>query len=407
MNRLLQTENAQISLNECPLVDTLPLEIVERKGLGHPDTICDALADEISRSLSNYYLKHFGMILHHNVDKALLCGGQSVAAFGGGKVTAPIVIYLAGRATETVGSLKVPIQKLAIESSRRWLRKNLRFVDIDKHIRLYCNIRPGSVELTKLFLSQCKDGIVLANDTSCGVGYAPLNILENLVLQVEQHLNSPAVKEEFPAIGEDIKVMGVRQGNEINLTVACAIIGQFIIDISDYISIKQKIAEQTHIVAKKFGVESVNVVVNAADDITEKSIYLTVTGTSAENGDDGEVGRGNRVNGLITFYRPMSMEATAGKNPVTHVGKLYNILAQQVAQDIVNNVDGVLEVYCYLFGKIGQPIDNPAVVDLKVRLASGVSLKDVSGQVDSILNHHLATVKTLWREIVAESISLF
>ena len=32
------------------------IELVERKGLGHPDSICDALAEELSRSLSRYCL---------------------------------------------------------------------------------------------------------------------------------------------------------------------------------------------------------------------------------------------------------------------------------------------------------------------------------------------------------------
>ena len=399
--------HVQISLLECPIVSSLPLEIVERKGLGHPDTICDALAEELSRNLSNYYLDHFGMILHHNVDKALLCGGQALASFGGGEMIKPIEIYLAGRATDHVGGVKVPIQEMAIEGSRRWLNEHLRFVDIDRHVRFYCNIRPGSVELTKLFLSQHKAKIAIANDTSCGVGYAPLNTLENLVLQVERYLNSPDIKAAFPAIGEDIKVMGVRRGNEISLTVACAMVGQFITDMSGYINIKKKVAELTHIAANMAGAEPINVVVNAADDIAEKNIYLTVTGTSAENGDDGEVGRGNRANGLITFYRPMSMEALAGKNPVSHIGKLYNVLAQRIAQDIVNSVDGVLEVYCYLLGQIGQPIDDPAVADLKVRLASGVDMEEVRGQVDVVAHYHLATIKTLWRALITESISLF
>lgn len=75
------------------------VEIVERKGLGHPDTICDALAEAFSRNLCREYLARFGSILHHNVDKALLCGGRSAPAFEGGAILSPIDIYLAGRAT--------------------------------------------------------------------------------------------------------------------------------------------------------------------------------------------------------------------------------------------------------------------------------------------------------------------
>lgn len=397
----------QISLLECPAIGSLPLEIVERKGVGHPDTICDALAEELSRTLSRYYLDQFGLILHHNVDKALLCGGQSRAYFGGGEVLKPIEIYLAGRATEIVGGARVPLQELAIESSRRWLRKNLRFVDVERHVRLHCHIRPGSAELTELFLRQQETKITLANDTSCGVGYAPLNTLENLVLQVERHLNSPAVKTVFPAIGEDIKVMGVRRGGGINLTVACAMVGRFITDMPGYITAKAQVAELTRTAARMAGVESIEVAVNAADGVTADSIYLTVTGTSAENGDDGEVGRGNRVNGLITFYRPMSMEAAAGKNPVSHVGKLYNLLAHRIAQDIVSSVTGVDEAYCYLLGQIGRPIDEPAVIDLKLRLTSGVGLEEVQIHVNEIVRHHLETLGSLWRELITGSILLF
>lgn len=397
----------EISHLDAPAVGRLPLEIVERKGAGHPDSICDALAEELSRTLSRYYLDQFGLILHHNVDKGLLCGGQARACFGGGEVLQPIDIFLAGRATEIVGDARVPLQELAIESSRRWLRENLRFVDVERHVRLHCHIRPGSAELTELFLRQQKARMPLANDTSCGVGYAPLNTLENVVLQVERYLNSSAVKTACPAIGEDIKVMGVRRGGNISLTVACAMVGRFITNLADYHSAKAQVVEFTHIAARQVGVEAVEVTVNAADGVTADSIYLTVTGTSAENGDDGEVGRGNRINGLIAFYRPMSMEAAAGKNPVSHVGKLYNLLAHRIAQDIVGSVAGVEEAYCYLLGQIGRRIDEPAVVDLKLRLAPGVGLEKVRMRSDEIVSHHLATLGSIWRELITGSILLF
>ena len=79
------------------------VEIVERKGLGHPDTICDALAEQFSVRLCRYYLDRFGVVLHHNVDKALLVGGSASPVFGGGKVHTPIEIYLAGRAVTRAG----------------------------------------------------------------------------------------------------------------------------------------------------------------------------------------------------------------------------------------------------------------------------------------------------------------
>jgi S-adenosylmethionine synthetase len=88
----------QVILSSLESVDDT-VEVVERKGLGHPDTICDALAEALSLSLCREYQQRFGAILHHNVDKALLCGGSAVPSFGGGTVTRPIDIYLAGRAS--------------------------------------------------------------------------------------------------------------------------------------------------------------------------------------------------------------------------------------------------------------------------------------------------------------------
>lgn len=398
----------EISLLDSPAVGSLPLEIVERKGAGHPDTICDALAEELSSTLSRYYLEHFGLILHHNVDKGLLCGGRARAVFGGGEVLEPIELFLTGRATETVAGAKVPLRELAVESSRAWLRQHLRHLDVDRHVRLHCLIRPGSAELTELFLRQREAARVpLANDTSCGVGYAPFDALESLVLQVERHLNSPEVKAACPAIGEDIKVMGVRRGSDISLTVACAMVARFVADMPAYLAAKAQVAEFAREAARQVGVPSIEVAVNAADGTTADSIYLTVTGTSAESGDDGEVGRGNRVNGLITFYRPMSMEAAAGKNPVSHVGKLYNLLAHRIAHALVREVDGIAEAYCCLLGQIGRPIDDPAVVDLKLRLAPGVRLADIQGRAWEVTRHHLASAGNLWRELITGTITLF
>src|SRR5512133_1598860 len=115
-----------------PLSVADDVEIVERKGIGHPDTICDALAETLSRNLCRAYQHRFGRVLHHNVDKALLSGGQAAPAFGGGSVTAPIRIFLAGRAITTVGNEVIPVDEIAIEGSRAWLKANLHALDVER-----------------------------------------------------------------------------------------------------------------------------------------------------------------------------------------------------------------------------------------------------------------------------------
>ena len=328
----------ELSLLDSASPAALSLEVVERKGVGHPDTICDALAEALSVALSRFYLERFGTILHHNVDKALLWGGAARPRFGGGEVLEPIELYLAGRATAAVGSVRVPIDELVHETGRAWLKRHLRHLDPERHVRIHPLIRATSADLAGLF--ERRHGAPLANDTSFGVGYAPFDPLERVVLAVEDALNAPATKARHPELGEDVKVMGVRTGRTIRLTIACAFVGRYVADLDDYRRKKAATALLAIAAARDAGGGEVEVAVNAADGDTESTIYLTVTGLSAEAGDDGQVGRGNRSNGLITPYRPMSLEAVAGKNPVTHVGKLYNLAASRIAHAVLAEMPG-------------------------------------------------------------------
>lgn len=363
----------QVTLESLPGLpaDEQPVEVVERKGLGHPDTICDALSEELSLGLSRFYRERFGAILHHNVDKALLWGGRSRPAFGGGEVLAPIEIFLAGRATAEWHGVCVPIEELAVEGSQRWLAAHLGHLDAREHVRIHSLVRPGSSELVELYLRAHEGSAPPANDTSCGVGWAPLSRLEAVVSHVERHLNSPPVKAQHPELGEDVKVMGVRQGRSIALTVACALVDRFVADVGDYVAKRARVAELAAEAARAIGAGDVSVTVNAADDPAHASLYLTVTGTSAEAGDDGEAGRGNRVNGLIAPGRPMTLESAAGKNPVSHVGKIYNLAAGLISQELVEQVPGVREAHCWLVSRIGSPISEPQIVHLRLRDAEG------------------------------------
>ena len=317
-----------------------PVEIVERKGLGHPDTLCDALAEEVSLALSRFYRERFGFVLHHNVDKVLLRGGAARPAFAGGEVDEPIDLYLAGRATREYGGVKIPVDELAVGACRSWLSANLHALDAERHVRVHCLVRPGSGDLVELFERQRRGGAPrLANDTSIGVGFAPLTPLEGAVLAAERSLRESAAPER----GEDVKVMGVRVGARSALTVACAFVGGHLRDLDAYLAARARAAENVRAAATAILNVEPAVEVNTADDPDAGSVYLTVTGTSAEAGDDGQTGRGNRANGLITPARPMTIESFAGKNPITHVGKLYNVAATRIAEALVSGIEGARE----------------------------------------------------------------
>lgn len=383
-----------------PAAGRLPMEIVERKGVGHPDTMCDRLAENLSATLSRVYLERFGAILHHNVDKGLLFGGRARPAFGGGQVLEPIELYLCGRATTDYRGVKVPVVELAVEASRAWLRAHIRHLDPDRHVRILPRIRATSPDLAALFVRRQQSGLPLANDTSCGVGFAPLSELEQVVLGVERALNLPDAKAQHPEAGEDIKVMGVRHEASISLTVACALVDRHVSGLADYQAKKGQIAALAEAAARTLTRLPVQVQLNTADGSSADSIYLTVTGVSAEAGDDGQVGRGNRVNGLITPYRPMSLEGVAGKNPVSHVGKLYNIIAQRAAAALVAELPGVDEAYCFLVSRIGKPLREPQIFDVKVRLADARALDGLRPRIAEVAAAQFDQLDAIWQQAV-------
>jgi S-adenosylmethionine synthetase len=378
------------------------VEIVERKGLGHPDTICDALAEALSRNLCREYRKRFGDILHHNVDKALLSGGRAAARFGGGTVIAPINIYLAGRAISEVGAEVLPITDIAVESSRAWLDANLQALE-RRHVRIHALIQPGSQDLQTLFSRGERGQVPLANDTSIGVGHAPLSPLERLVLAVEKAINGRNRRQHHPSWGEDVKIMGIRHDDKVLITVACAMIGRYLFHVDDYLGEKAAIEDLARRQAAEHGFPSPEVAVNAADDLTTGNIYLTVT--SAEAGDDGQVGRGNRVNGLITPCRPMSLEAAAGKNPVTHVGKIYS--AQDIANKLVCEVPEIAKAQCLMVSKIGMPVASPAMLQVKLATWDGVPMGRVMTRIEEITADRLAYIPCMADDFVAGRIELF
>ncbi len=387
------------------------VEVVERKGLGHPDTICDALAERLSAALCAFYLERFGTILHHNVDKALLVGGASRPAFGGGEVLEPIEIHLAGRAVTRVGDAQVPVAALAIEHARDWLRSHLRGLDVERHVRIHVHVRPGSVDLAELFGRGATVGVgsaaALANDTSYGVGFAPLSPLERCVLDVERELNSAEHRDRYPEAGEDVKVMASRDGRRISLTVARAFVGRYLRDLGDYQAARERVRA---VVARHVAplADEVEVQVNASDDLARGSVYLTVSGTSAEAGDDGEVGRGNRANGLITPYRPMSLEAVAGKNPVSHVGKIYNLLAREAAEALVAELAGdVLHAEVLLLSRIGHPVREPRLGHVRVALAEPERLAALRPRIAEIVTDQLAAIDELARRVLRGEVSVY
>jgi len=374
---------------------TPPYEVVERKGLGHPDTLADGISEAISRSLCRHYLEESGQILHHNVDKVLIIAGQSAPQFGGGEILKPPSVVVGGRASRLQNKHLSEIIEDAAASHLHKTVKNLKQFQVEPRLE------QGAPELASLIGRG-------ANDTSIGVGYAPLSQTEQLILDLED------VVRQVRGAGEDIKLMAVRRGSHLTLVVAVAMVSKFIGSREEYEEAKLNVREAVERKARSQlergpgevagGAERMGeVCVNCAD--AGENIYLTVTGCSLEMGDDGATGRGNRGNGLITPMRPMTMEAIAGKNPVSHVGKIYNVMAQKIAADIAE-MEGMAEAYVTLVSKIGSPISQPLLRGVQICGKMELTAA-VEARVNSILDWHLESADDLVEQFVEGKLTLF
>lgn len=370
-----------------PIEESGAPEICERKGKGHPDSVADECAEAVSRELCNYYSEHFGQVFHHNVDKYALIGGIAKPRFGGGDIIEPQKLLAIGRATDQVmidGKLHyIPVGPIAIKAARNVIKKTFRNLNPDVDCIIDHVLRPGSIDLVGVFDAGTQ--IPLANDTSFGVGYAPYSDAEKITLETELMLNGDSFKDKCPGSGEDIKVMTHRIGKDVNVTICNAMVSKFIEDQSAYINSIDMIKSSVKDLAAKI-IPDKNVTVNVnTGDIYEEGkedgvYFLTITGTSAENGDDGIVGRGNRASGLITPTngRPQTLEAAAGKNPINHVGKIYSLMANQIASKIVEESGGdAKEVYVRLLSQIGHPINEPWLGDIEIIPASNVEFSSL------------------------------
>lgn len=393
-------------LKQTPL-EKQRIEIIERKGLGHPDYMCDAIMDQISIRLSKEYIEKAGTILHHNVDKSLLVAGEAEPKFGGGIVKRPMLLVFGDRATSEINGEKIDVEEIAVNVAKEWFRKNMRFIDPEKHVKYQVELKPGSVGLVDIFRRKGK--VLGANDTSAAVGYAPMTRTEKIVLEIEQFLNSKEFKQRFPESGEDIKVMGCRNDNNLNLTISMAFVDRFIHSEEEYFEKKEKILDETRkFVRANTNFNAVNVELNTLDVQGRGlgGIYLTVLGTSADSGDSGQVGRGNRVNGLISLNRPFCSEAAAGKNPVSHVGKIYNVLTFKIAQHVYEQVPELEEVYIWLLSKIGSPIDHPAIAAAQVVMKGNNSIETVKHEIEKVLDYELENIDKFCNELAQGKIPI-
>lgn len=387
---------------------------VERKGLGHPDTLADHLAELLSQRYARLTLKNYGVVLHHNFDKSGLLGGKSAVSFGYGELVSPIRVLVNGRVSGVFGDEAVPYESVLVEAVFELFAS--RFGDLvpENMISVELNISsassPGHSDLNDArdgarshwFTPRGEEDLpeleaLFANDTSLGCGYAPLHPLERFVIDLETELTSGWFAREHAWLGTDIKVMATQVGDDVDLTLCIPQIARSVRDAGAYERNMQTVRGFVQDFAlSQLGRRAIGLSMNTRDDYDKGERYLTATGSAIESGDEGLVGRGNRVNRIISFGRPMSMEGASGKNPVYHVGKLYYVAAHRIAEAVHDTFGVYNEVY--LVSQSGRALTNPwkAVVKVDQR---GLT-RDRSLQIERLVAAELEKLPGLTQEFI-------
>jgi S-adenosylmethionine synthetase len=376
------------------------VEMVERKGIGHPDSLADLIAETFSNKYSRYCIKNFGVILNHWADKVLISGAKSEINFGNARILKPVNIYLFGKATNRFGKHTINISNIFKESVEEVFTSVFKNSNMLKHIRYIVDINDGiGMDHSKEFYNPTsinnfkgiKD-LQVANDSVICSGYAGLDKTEFLAIDLECFINSTYFKNKFPETGYDVKILVVKTKENFNVTICVPFIAEMTKSLSFY---KERLALVKKVVlikAKKI-IKDNGIVLNINTKDKDNGGYITAFGTALDKGDYGAVGRGNRYNGIININRETNIEAVSGKNPVHHTGKLYTIISQDIANEIYRKFR--VENYVNIATQNGLPLTNPLYV--VVKLCENSINKD---EIEDIVNKKIKNIKKYTNRII-------
>jgi S-adenosylmethionine synthetase len=374
-----------------PSIAEQAFELAECKGIGHPDVLCDGIAERISYNYVQWCLTNLGGVLHHNFDKIMLVAGESRVSFGHGELLKPIRIQVGGRATRFWEGRQVPVDSIVQESAINYLQEAIRCLDPSRNCLIDCLVRQGDSRLANLAARR------VANDTISCCAFWPRSPLEETVYMTAGYINRELAA--LVPIGEDAKVSAYRLDGRMWLVVAVPFLAREVKSLELYEASKRQAAEYIRRFATSVSGGDVEVTVNAADDCDSGKVYITLTGTSAEMADDGSVGRGNRACGFVAPFRPSSTPP-AGKNPISHPGKVYNIVAMRIAREVVEAVPEIKESRVLVFAVIGQPLNEPALTNVSVRTGKPALESNVNEKVAAVTRSILNETEDIMRGLL-------
>ena len=361
-----------ITVRHDPGPAAAPAEIVERKGLGHPDTLADALAERMSVAYSRHCQQQYGAVLHHNLDKLYLRGGHCRIGLGDFEMTEPVTLVIGGRVSASFAGQPIPYRELFEETARGYLGTVLPHFDHGHWLRIEHATTSRSRFPSWFHPASLEDLPELdcpaASDTAVVTAWHPETSAERVTLALERHLNREGAGPRYPELGQDIKVMTVRQGQHLDITVNVAVHPAAASDTDAYDAILAKVHGELDQLAGTVlaGTAAHRLTLNTGDGnpFRGKRCYLLGTGSCLEFGEEGFVGRGNTPAGYIPLQRPKSAEAAFGKNPVYHAGKVYSVHAAQIARRVHEETGAAATVT--IASRHSDPLRQPAFTDVTV-----------------------------------------
>lgn len=337
-------------------IENSPFEFVERKGIGHPDTLADGVAEAISIAYSEYCIKNFGVSLHQMLDKIMFMGGMSEIKFGIGEMTSPWRLVINGRLSRRFGNELIDCEEISEKTALDYLGKIVPRFDANQWLKFY-HFTTDYALVPHWFNPRSIDDLpdaktAYSNDTSVAFGYWPLSKTEQLALYMEKYFYDDQGQPRFPYIGQDIKVMCARRQNNVDITMCVPMFSQDTPDEGTYQERIKRLHDDLLNEAEKFigDKRRVQLFLNTQDlkaTTDKKSVghYFVASGSALDYGEEGVVGRGNRSRGVISAVRPLTMEAISGKNPVYYVGKVYNYLADKLSKQIAEEQECECNVF--------------------------------------------------------------
>lgn len=326
-------------------------ELVERKGLGHPDTLADAIAEEVSCSYSQYCIERFDTILHHNIDKLYIGAGFYHRDFGEKRMIKPVRVVTNGRISNSFGDQEIPVADIQRKAIKNVLRERLPNLDLSEELVIDTNSTQhtkNSHWFTPRDIKDVPDAVYqTANDTSVCVAHAPMTVSENLAFQLERFLwdqdSEGCISPKFSYVGQDVKVMVLREERKISVVLCLPQLAHKTTDWEEYHFRNTQLSKLLSAEAESIVGESyeIDLKVNPSRG-SIPLVYLLANGSCIDCGEEGLVGRGNSFSGVISIMRQHSVEAASGKNPQYHTGRVMGYLTDRLAKAIYRD----LGLYC-------------------------------------------------------------